>query len=256
MTRDAPKNEEYTVETAKRQKYDRRLDEYEYAHGYKPGGLVKEATELALKLKKEGKLENNEFKVLDLGGGLGVALYQIKHDLEEALKEHGVKVTTYNLNYLDYTGKLSGREKEQAPRQVLGDAQALPFHDNSIHFITSTMVSQYVPDKLRMFEEAYRVMHPEGKARITYLTHELKGVTKQDLEEQGFQVRIPMEEPLPKYIMESKAMFKDQFRSLHLNGKSETKLHFPFHFEGHEVDPKVPNKPRNKAFRVSKYTRE
>lgn len=112
----------------------------------------------ALASLKEGEV------VLDLGSGAGVDAFLAANAVGERGKVIGV----------DMTPEMIIRATENADkgnyRNVefrLGEIEDLPVEDNSVDVIISNCVINLSPDKQRVFEEAYRVLRPEGRLMVS-----------------------------------------------------------------------------------------
>jgi ubiquinone/menaquinone biosynthesis C-methylase UbiE len=89
-------------------------------------------------------------KVLDLGCGTGV----VSKEMQATSSTFGLDFSVQALNFCQERG---------LPRLVHGDAQRLPYTDNSFDAITSLDVFEHLPDDVEAFKESYRVLKPGGQ---------------------------------------------------------------------------------------------
>jgi SAM-dependent methyltransferase len=103
------------------------------------------------------RLRGNE-SVLDVGCGNGSYL--------GALHRDGHQGGVYGM---DMSEGMLPAARDRAPEAVLlvGDAQSLPFPDNSFDRLLATHMLYHVPDRGRALTEFRRVLRPDGMAMIT-----------------------------------------------------------------------------------------
>ncbi|MFW6255226.1 MAG: class I SAM-dependent methyltransferase [Candidatus Sumerlaeota bacterium] len=97
-------------------------------------------------------------KVLDLGCGTGLML---KH-LDEAYDPVGLDFSELALHFSRRRG---------AGKLVRGDAQVLPFADNSFDLVTSLDLAEHVEADTLMLREVERVLKPGGHLILTVPAH-------------------------------------------------------------------------------------
>lgn len=99
-------------------------------------------------------------KVLEIGVGVGTDLVQYAkngcyvHGID--LTENAVQVTRKNLELHNF---YSNNVK-------IGDAEKMPYHDNTFDLIYTFGVLHHTPDIKKALKEIHRVLKPEGKAII------------------------------------------------------------------------------------------
>jgi len=102
------------------------------------------------------ELLNNDraLHVLDLASGIGEAL----RDIAKRWPQHRL----ISLDLYPSPG---------APVAVCGDAQSLPFASNSFDVVLCTQLLQYIPDKLALISDVYRVLKTGGLAIFAMTEH-------------------------------------------------------------------------------------
>jgi len=102
--------------------------------------------------------------VLDLGSGAGFDCFLAAKKVGSSGKVIGV----------DMTEEMIEKAKENAEKYGyknvefrFGDIENLPIEDNSIDIIISNCVINLAPDKLKVFQEAYRVLKNNGRMYVS-----------------------------------------------------------------------------------------
>jgi len=102
--------------------------------------------------------------VVDLGAGTGYALPRLRTNYPDATLL-GVDLAEGMLNYIasnrdDAAGELN---------LICADAENLPFADQSLDLIYSSLSVQWCRDYSKLFDECYRVLKPGGQLHIATL---------------------------------------------------------------------------------------
>jgi arsenite methyltransferase len=129
----------------------------------------------ALTSLKEGE------RVLDLGSGAGFDCFLAAKKVGKKGKVIGVDMTP---EMLDKARKNAEKGKYENVEFRLGEIENLPAADNSIDVIISNCVINLAPNKKRVFDEAYRVMAPNGRLLVSdiVLLKPLPKAVKEDVE--------------------------------------------------------------------------
>ncbi len=95
-------------------------------------------------------------KVLDVGAGTG--------RLSLPLANRGADVTA-----LDVSSKMLDliKKKNVKITTIIGDAEALPFEDNTFDIVTAAFLIVHLKNPTRFFDEAYRVLKDGGILAVT-----------------------------------------------------------------------------------------
>ncbi|MFA6485899.1 MAG: class I SAM-dependent methyltransferase [Candidatus Magasanikbacteria bacterium] len=101
-----------------------------------------------------GDIKNK--KILDVGAGTG--------RLSVRLSKMGASVTA-----LDVSEKMLAKLKSKSNKieSVIGDAESLPFPDNSFDIVVAAFLIVHLKDPRRFFDEAYRVLKEDGVLAVT-----------------------------------------------------------------------------------------
>lgn len=112
----------------------------------------------ALASLKEGE------RVLDLGSGSGFDCFLAAKKVGKIGKVIGVDMTP---EMLDKARANAKKGKYTNVEFRLGEIENLPVADSSVDVIISNCVINLAPDKKRVFEEAFRVLAPNGRLMVS-----------------------------------------------------------------------------------------
>lgn len=112
----------------------------------------------ALASLKEGE------RVLDLGSGAGFDCFLAAKKVGKSGKVIGVDMTP---EMLDKARANANKSKYTNVEFRLGEIENLPVADRSVDVIISNCVINLAPNKKRVFEEAYRVLAPNGRLMVS-----------------------------------------------------------------------------------------
>jgi arsenite methyltransferase len=103
-------------------------------------------------------------RVLDLGSGAGFDCFLAAKKVGKQGKIIGVDMTP---EMLDKARANAKKGKYTNVEFRLGEIENLPVADNSVDVIISNCVINLAPNKKRVFEEAYRVLAPNGRLMVS-----------------------------------------------------------------------------------------
>ncbi len=103
-------------------------------------------------------------RVLDLGSGAGFDCFLASKKVGATGKVIGVDMTP---EMLDKARSNAKKGKYTNIEFRLGEIENLPVADNSVDVIISNCVINLAPNKKRVFEEAYRVLAPNGRLMVS-----------------------------------------------------------------------------------------
>lgn len=106
-------------------------------------------------------------RVLDIGSGPGYLAKEMAALVGPAGAVHGVDISEAMLTIARAGGTEQGPVAESAPVEFrAGEANALPFPDDSFDAVTVTQVYEYVADVAAALTEARRVLRPGGRLLV------------------------------------------------------------------------------------------
>ena len=131
-------------------------------------------------------------RILEIGPGTGYYTF----DVAERLGEGKLEIFDIQQEMLDHVMREAGRRGVTNVTPTLGDAQALPFEDNSIDGAVLVTVLGEIPDQEQALREIARVLRPGGRLVVGELFGDPHMVTTGKLTERGSRAGLEFEQRL------------------------------------------------------------
>jgi ubiquinone/menaquinone biosynthesis C-methylase UbiE len=131
-------------------------------------------------------------RILEVGPGTGYYTF----DVAERLGEGKLEIFDIQQEMLDHVMREAGRRGVTNVTPTLGDAQALPFEDNSIDGAVLVTVLGEIPDQEQALREIARVLRPGGRLVVGELFGDPHMVTTGKLTERASRAGLELEQRL------------------------------------------------------------
>jgi len=131
-------------------------------------------------------------RILEIGPGTGYYTF----DVAERLGEGTLEIFDIQQEMLDHVMREAGRRGVTNVTPTLGDAQALPFEDNSIDGAVLVTVLGEIPDQEQALREIARVLRPGGRLVVGELFGDPHMVTTGKLTERAGRAGLELEQRL------------------------------------------------------------
>ena len=102
--------------------------------------------------------------VLDLGSGAGFDVFIGRRKVGKSGRVIGVDFTK---EMIEKARSIASRQSYNNVEFRLGDVESLPVDEESVDVVISNCVINLVPDKRKVFDEAYRVLKKDGKMFVS-----------------------------------------------------------------------------------------
>ena len=102
--------------------------------------------------------------VVDLGSGAGNDVFIARRTVGPQGRVIGIDMTEAMIERARENARKLGAENVEFR---LGDIENMPVDDNTAHVVVSNCVINLVPDKLKAFQEIYRILRPKGRFAIS-----------------------------------------------------------------------------------------